>query len=95
MEYLECAKRREESCCIGSGLRAERGVKLDACLEKRESVRIADSAVGIGGIVYIFCIVRKREKTCQEEENGDREVGLGEVDEAENLRKLIWGNIPV
>jgi hypothetical protein len=95
LEYLERAKRREERCCIGSGLRAERGVKLDACLEKRESVRIADSTVGIGGIVYIFCIVRGLEKTCEEEENGDREVGLGEVDEAENLPKLIWGDKPV
>jgi hypothetical protein len=41
----------DESCCTGSGLRVDRGVNLEACLEKRENVRIADRGVGIGGIM--------------------------------------------
>ena len=71
MEYWECAKRREESCCTGSGLRVERGVNLEVGREKRESVRMADMGFESGGIMYLlemsreernFYVVEKREK---------------------------------
>ena len=60
MEYWECAKRMEESCCRGSGLRVDRGVNLEACLENRESVRMADRGVGIGGIMYLIGMIKKK-----------------------------------
>jgi hypothetical protein len=71
VEYWECAKRREESCCTGSGLRVERGVNLEVGRETRESVRMADRGFESGGIMYPleisrdernFYVVEKREK---------------------------------
>ena len=41
----------DESCRSGSGLPVDRGVNLEACLEKRENIRIADRGGGIGGIM--------------------------------------------
>ncbi len=62
VEYWECAKRREESCCTGSGLRVERGVNLEADREKRKSVRMANRGVGSGGIMVIVEIIKKKKK---------------------------------
>jgi hypothetical protein len=60
VEYWERVKRREESCCTGSGLRVEKFVNLEAGREKRESVRMADRGVGIGGIMYLSRMVAKK-----------------------------------
>lgn len=52
--------RSEESCCTGSSLRGARGVNLEACLENRGSARMTDRGFGVGGIVYLVCMIGKK-----------------------------------
>ena len=52
--------RSEESCCTGSGLRGVREVNLEACLENRGSARKTDRGFGVGGIVYLVFMIRKK-----------------------------------
>jgi hypothetical protein len=34
-------------------------VNLEGCLENRDSVRMTDRGVGVGGIVYLVCRIKK------------------------------------
>jgi hypothetical protein len=52
--------RSEESCCTGSGLRGLKGVNLEVCLENRDSVRMTERGLGVGGIMYLVCRFRKK-----------------------------------
>lgn len=77
VEYWACAKRRAGSCCTGSGLLVDRGVNLEADLEKRESVRTAEMVVGMSGIMS--CLVHVQ---------SEREQILCLDKETEKLKKL-------
>jgi hypothetical protein len=35
-------------------------VNLEACLENRGSARMTDRGFGVGGIMYVVCMVRKK-----------------------------------
>jgi len=63
-----------ESCCTGSGLLVEKGVNLETGLEKRESVRMANKGVGMGGIVYIVVWSERREILWYEEQMSVEDV---------------------
>ena len=86
MEYWERANRREESCWTGSGCRVERGVNLEACLEKRESVRIAESRVSIGGMMNLFRCTRRGEMVLREE--------IMEMLKLDSRNLERWRNLP-
>jgi len=55
--------RREESCCTGSGLRGLKGVNLEVCLENRDSVRMTNRGLAVGGIMYLVCRIREKKKS--------------------------------